>query len=285
MSNVDILLNIFTSVGLDINKKDEYGNTPFMHAVMDGNIFLVSSLINFGIDVNIQNNDGKTPLMEVIESDFDTEDLEYWKIVMRIMLLLINAGANTNIQDKYRKTALIKTAEHGDKYSVEMTQLLLSAGANPNMQDTLGNTALMISAENGCDESNKIIHMLVSLGADIFMKNHVNETAFDIALKNKNDSTMKILQKFKDNWIFNPKLDIQLQYKFWNIQNIQSVRNIYTSWKGDKHQQSGFGKLPWDLIRDIILPMTIDRRDTIKLIKKEEEKKISSRPCKRAKIH
>ena len=96
MSNVDILLNIFTSVGLDINKKDEYGNTPFMHAVMDGNIFLVSSLINFGIDVNIQNNDGKTPLMEVIESDFDTEDLEYWKIVMRIMLLLINAGANTN---------------------------------------------------------------------------------------------------------------------------------------------------------------------------------------------
>ena len=253
---------------LEINKKDEDGNTPFMHAVMDGNIDLVSSLINFGVDVNIQNNDGKTPLIIVAEWDADMEDLDNLNTVNMIMYMLLNAGANTNIQDIYGKTALFRAAEYGDKFSTYVTKLLLSAGANPNIQDTLGNTALMISAENGCDESNKIIHMLVSLGADIFMKNHVNETAYDIALKKNNDSTMKILQKFKDNWIFNPKLDIQLQYKFWNIQNIKSVRNIYTSWKGDKHQQSGFGKLPWDLIRDIILPMTIDRRDTIKLIKK-----------------
>lgn len=253
---------------LEINKKDEDGNTPFMHAVMDGNIDLVSYLINLGVDVNIQNNDGKTPLIIVAEWDADMEDLDNLTTVNMIMYMLLNAGANTNIQDIYGKTALFRAAEYGDKFSTYVTKLLLSAGANPNVQDTLGNTALMISAENGCDESNKIIHMLVSLGADIFMKNHVNEMAYDIALKNNNDSTMKILQKFKDNWIFNPKLDILLQYEFWNIQNIQSVRNIYTSWKGDKHQQSGFGKLPWDLIRDIILPMTIDRRDTIKLIKK-----------------
>ena len=66
-----------------------------------------------------------------------------------------------------------------------------------------------------------------------------------------------------------------IHLKLWSTQNIQSVRDIHTSWKGDKHRQSNFGKLPWEIIRDIILPMTIERKDTIKLInkKKEEEEK------------
>ena len=57
-----------------------------------------------------------------------------------------------------------------------------------------------------------------------------------------------------------------IQFKLWSEQNIQSVRDIHTFWKGIK--ESTIGKLPWDIIREYILPMTIDRRDTIKLLQK-----------------
>ena len=94
------------------------------------------------------------------------------------------------------------------------------------------------------------------------------------------------MQEYQANWIFTWTAKNPIQLKLWSEQNIQSVRDIHTSWKGDKDHQSGFGKLPWVIIRDIILPMTIDRKDTVKLIKKKkEEEKNSFRPCKKARIH
>ena len=128
-----------------------------------------------------------------------------------------------------------------------------------------------------------MIHSLIKVGADIYMKNKEKKTVFDYA---KYKYVKKILQQYKDNWIFTWTAKNRIQLKLWSEQNIQSVRDIHTIWRRDK--KSGFGKLPWEIIRDIILPMTIDRKDTVKLIKKkkeEEEKKISSRPCKRAKNH
>ena len=74
------------------------------------------------------------------------------------------------------------------------------------------------------------------------------------------------MEQYKDNWTFTWTAKNCIQLKLWSTQNIQSVRDIHTSWRRDK--QSGFGNLPWVIIRDIILPMTIDRKDTVKLIKK-----------------
>tara|TARA_B100001989_G_scaffold239333_1_gene203476 strand:- start:1922 stop:2881 length:960 start_codon:yes stop_codon:yes gene_type:complete len=315
--NADEILNLFKSVGLDINKKDEDGNTRLMNAVFENNIDLVSALIKLGAIVNTQNIDGETPLMFASAGGMNS---------IAIMRILINAGADINKQAKLGDTALLSAIllnrtkyavnavqlliDNGadvnlsygcgittlmsavkSSYPIEMTELLISNGVNINakIDDDDDYTALMFVAEEYKDHESKItkklIHKLVNTGADIHMRNRFGKTAYDVAVEFDNKIGVKLLQQYKDNWTFNPKIDIQLQLKLWSTQNIQSVRNIYTSWKGDKHQQSGFGKLPWDLIRDIILPMTIDRRDTIKLIKKEEEKMISSRPCKRAKIH
>ena len=105
------------------------------------------------------------------------------------------------------------------------------------------------------------------------------------------------------------KKDINMRLSF-PIEVVVSLENIYLEniffksifhiqffiWR--RYKKSGFGKLPWEIIRDIILPITIDRKDTIKLIKKkkEEEKEeeeiiqiilnndYAYRPCKRARI-
>ena len=124
------------------------------------------------------------------------------------------------------------------------------------------------------------------------MKNKEKNTVFNYA---KYKYVKNILQQYKDNWIFTwTASKNRNQLKLWSTQNIQSVRDIYTCWNGDRKQQSRFGKLPWEIIRDIILPTTIDRKDTIKLIKKKKKKKKKVndpiqidnevRPCKRPRI-
>ena len=129
-----------------------------------------------------------------------------------------------------------------------------------------------------------MIHSLINAGADIYMENKEKKTVFDYA---KYKYVKKILQQYKDNWTFTWTAKNPIQLKLWSEQNIQSVRDITKYW--EEHEQSGFGKLPWEIIRDIILPMTIDRKDTVKLSKKKKEEKeemrISSRPCKKARIH
>ena len=102
--------------------------------------------------------------------------------------------------------------------------------------------------------------------------------------KLKNFDKVDILQLYDDNWSFKWTAKNNIQLKLWSAQNIKIATTIILCWRN-----SYLSTIPWEIIRDIILPMTIDRKDTVKLIKKkkeeEEEKRISSRPCKRAKNH
>ena len=66
-SDVSDLLDIFKSVGIDMNMKDKEGNTPLMKAIIKGNINLVSSLIKVGADTNAQDEDGEPTLMIAAE--------------------------------------------------------------------------------------------------------------------------------------------------------------------------------------------------------------------------
>ena len=121
----------------------------------------------------------------------------------------------------------------------------------------------MYSVIKGGEHTAETTHILVNAGANIYIKNNDNKTVYDIAKEKNNTIALNILQQYKDNWIFTWTLKNKIQLKFWSKQNIKSVRDIHTSWKGDKHRQSFFSKLPWELIREYILPMTIDRRYTI----------------------
>jgi ankyrin repeat protein len=48
--------------GVNINRRDEHGNTALHYAVLNGNDVMIEVLLESGADVNIQNNYGKTPL-------------------------------------------------------------------------------------------------------------------------------------------------------------------------------------------------------------------------------
>ena len=82
------------------------------------------------------------------------------------MTRLIRAGADLNLQDKYRLwTALHCAADKG--HNEVLTTLILS-GADLDIRNKDGNTALHSATNRGQTE---VIATLVSAGADLNMKN------------------------------------------------------------------------------------------------------------------
>ena len=59
-------LKVLLASGVNVNIKDENGNTPLHHAVSANNQEIVEVLLANGADINIQNKDGATPLYNAV---------------------------------------------------------------------------------------------------------------------------------------------------------------------------------------------------------------------------
>ncbi len=125
----------------------------------------------------------------------------------KIVLSLLNNGANLNFTDEHCYTALIVAAQDGyteivkillekgadpnsNKYGEsvliiaaqnnhpKIVKILLEKGADPDLQCINGETALMVAAEEGCI---KIVSYLLEAEANPHLKNKNNDTAFMLA--------------------------------------------------------------------------------------------------------
>ena len=235
------------------------------------------------IDVHKQNEKGETALMIAAKSGGEHG--------LSMMRLLLDKGADVNKQENSGSTALMHAAMWGSEQVLSMMRLLLDKGAEVNKQDENGWTALMYASRDygdrvrisvlhrswtpdyGDETAAGMIQLLVNAGADINIKGKDNKTAYDIAVEEDNKIGIDILKQYQANWTFKWTTADKLQLKLWSEQNIKVATTILLCRK-----KSYLSKIPLDLLRAYILPMTIDRRDTLK----EEEKMI--RPSKRRKI-
>ena len=246
---------------------DEEGSTALMFATQWGGRYaeeMIRLLIDAGADTNNQDKDGWTALMFAVR-EVDEHGLS-------MMRLLLDKGADANKQDEYGWTALIMAARYGGEHGLSMMRLLVDAGADANKKNKHGWTALIMAARHGGEHILSMIQLLVNAGADINIKGKNNKTAYDIAVEKNNKIAVDILKQYQDNWTFKWTTADKLQLKLWSAQNIKVATTILLC-----QEKSYLSKIPLDLIRAYILPMTIDRRDTIK----EEEK--MTRPSKRLK--
>ena len=60
-NNIDKIKELLYS-GVDVNIKDNYGETPLYYASTYGQLQIVKLIIEYGADVNAKDNDGDTPL-------------------------------------------------------------------------------------------------------------------------------------------------------------------------------------------------------------------------------
>ncbi|XP_054722150.1 KN motif and ankyrin repeat domain-containing protein 2-like [Uloborus diversus] len=132
-----------------VNLSDTNGNTALHYAVSYGNFDVVSILIDSKVcDVNKKNKAGYTSIMLVALADMRSDTHHY--VVQRLFSIGdINEKATQNGQ-----TALMLAVSHGKK---DIVKILLDVGAEVNLQDKDGSTALMCAAEHGQIEIVKLL--------------------------------------------------------------------------------------------------------------------------------
>ncbi|GBU28778.1 ankyrin domain-containing protein [Treponema sp. R8-4-B8] len=121
-------VSLFLAAGFSPDTKDKKGVPLISIAARNGQLNTLELLLKSGAQVNLIAEDrGSTAL-------FDSA-LEKNKDMVKI---LIEAGADVNIQSKDGQTALVVVVGAGDEAIVEM---LVKAGADPDIKDALGVSA------------------------------------------------------------------------------------------------------------------------------------------------
>lgn len=139
------ILDTLIKAGLDINSRDDAGNTVLMQT-LELKPYTISGagsammLIEAGVDVNAVNNFGRTALMKLVCSGLENKE---------IIPVLIAAGADINTKDCIGRTALHYAAVSNHNNALdcygsiasEYMLALIRAGADMDIQDGLGRTA------------------------------------------------------------------------------------------------------------------------------------------------
>jgi serine/threonine protein kinase len=133
------LAKIIITNGVNVNAKDEYGNTPLHMAVYNENYELIDLLIRKGANINLLNKERKVPLH--LAMDIGTPDS---KNNTKLAAFLINRGASLKIYHPVGNSNLLhlSTSLFADKNFIEF---LLNKGVDINAKNDNGNTPLDIA--------------------------------------------------------------------------------------------------------------------------------------------
>ncbi|MFC0605543.1 ankyrin repeat domain-containing protein [Winogradskyella pulchriflava] len=203
------VLNYLLDKGLDVNSRDNDGNTAFINAASRNDLSVLKTLILKVKDINVSNNKGETALAlavkynsaEVVEfllskkattklNDKDGNNIAYYLVsgfslrdkeqFRKKAELLKGSGVNLTDVQRNGNTLYHMAVE---KQSLELLEFALANKADINAKNKEGNTALHIAAMKAKDA--KILEFLVAQGADKKATTDFEESAFDLALENE----------------------------------------------------------------------------------------------------
>ncbi|MBQ9738832.1 MAG: ankyrin repeat domain-containing protein [Alphaproteobacteria bacterium] len=176
MSNSFEVAEVLLAAGSDINQVDNNGFTPLWHATFNGNIKLVKYLLSAGAKVDKPTNKGTTPLLMAV-SDKNTA----------LAKVLLEAGADIECTDEYGITPLLTAVS--DK-NTALAKVLLEAGADIDRANEYGMTPLLSAVS---DKNTALAKVLLEAGADIDRANEYGMTPLLSAVSGKNTVLAKVL--------------------------------------------------------------------------------------------
>ena len=172
---------------VNVNDRDEYGQTPLMHAAAWSSDAIVIKLLKADADVQVRDNFGRTPLMyyalnkpideKVFKAfrrkgaDINARDNDGISVLMMALLkpaprtieLFLKSGADVNARSTFGATPLMFSYYQEDHLSI--SQQLLDAGAEINARTKDGLTPLLIAAHSGLAPG--AINLCIESGADV----------------------------------------------------------------------------------------------------------------------
>lgn len=191
-NNGDVkILKFLLDSGTKINDSDSRtGRTALHNAVSHGYYDMILFLLGNGADITEVSKKGETPLHLVFNSykandDFNDDVRD--DNIDKIIKLLIDNGANINVQTSYDMTLLHYAITRG-QYP-ETIKLILENGANPNIKNWRGETPLHLMAKynnfnyNGITSEQAIecAKLLLDNGASLNTMNNDGKTPLHLA--------------------------------------------------------------------------------------------------------
>nr|WBF70211.1 putative ankyrin repeat protein [Megavirus caiporensis] len=142
--------------------------------ILDINI-VVEYISNNKNEINLQNELGWTALMIAFVNYTTVKD-------EMIIKLLLECGANVDIQNNKGKTALMLLVSNCSENNINIVKLLLDNGADVNLKTSEKWTALMLASKNSGNNIDTI-KLLLESGADVNLYNDKKWTALMLASK------------------------------------------------------------------------------------------------------
>ena len=125
------IIPLITSLGTDLETRDESRRSPLHIAVLNGNYVALKYLLDLGANIEIIDNHYRTPLIMSAQEGND-----------KLVELCVGRGANIDASDYCHQTALIWASKKGYE---KILKFLLKNGANKNAKDNYGRTCIDLS--------------------------------------------------------------------------------------------------------------------------------------------
>lgn len=158
---------------VNIDFKDDLGQTALMYAACSGNSDIIKVLIANGANINLKNEEGKTALD--IAQDYKECHSE---ASAEIIHLLLSSPSTATPQPQLTDETLVEAVENGN---LNVVKDCIYQNIDINTFSKNGLTILMMAIRN---RSDNIVKFLIENGADIYAEAKLSgETALDIANK------------------------------------------------------------------------------------------------------
>jgi len=148
----------------------------FHQAVKSGNLEKAEVLLEVEPALVATKADGSYPIFKTLRED-----------QKEMFMLLIDNGADVNIQDEQGDTPLHYAAQEG---LTEITKILIAKGANVNAKGVKDKTPLHAAAKGG---NRDIVVSLLDAGADVNAENYMERTPLHFAAKTGHIDVVEVL--------------------------------------------------------------------------------------------